>query len=110
MLCCIEIETEDGHLIQELKALQETTDEVDIIESKNFNGDITTIELYVSLSINIIAVIVPVIKMYIENKKVSKMTIDGDRIELSNVSEELIKETLEKKLLVSSAGSGSEAK
>lgn len=110
MLCCIEIETEDGHLIQELKALQETTDEIDIIESKNFNGDITTIELYVSLSINIIAVIVPVIKMYIENKKVSKMTIDGDRIELSNVSEKLIKETLEKKLLVSSAGSGSEAK
>ena len=110
MLCCIEIETEDSCVIQGLKTLQETTDEIDIIESKNFNGDITTIELYVSLSINIIAVIVPVIKMYIDNKKVSKMTIDGDKIELSNVSEKLIKETLEKKLSVSSTENDSEAK
>lgn len=83
---------------EELIQLSESNENIELIQEKNFSGDITTIELYVSLGINVIAVLVPVIKKLIDKQKISGLTIDGDKIEVKNVSEKLIEEVITKKL------------
>lgn len=69
--------------------LANSNENIEIIQEKNFSGDITTIELYVSMGINVIAIVVPIIKTLIKNHKISSVTIDGDKIEAKNISEEL---------------------
>lgn len=81
--------------MEDLYDLVETHGELDIIEEKNFNGDLTTLTLYVSWSITTITILIPVIKTLIKHKKISSLKIDGKKIELTNVSEELIVKTLE---------------
>ena len=73
----------------DLFELANSNENIDIIQEKNFSGDITTIELYVSMGINVIAVVVPIIKTLIKHHKISSVTIDGDKIEAKNISEEL---------------------
>ena len=78
--------------------LADSSGDIEIIQGKNFSGDITTVELYISLAVNIATLVVPILKALIKQKKVSSIKIDGDKIELSNVSDELIEKVLDKKL------------
>lgn len=75
--------------------LSETYDELDVIEEKSFNGDLSTVSLYISLTVNIITVLTPIITALIKKKKVSSLKMEGDKIELENVSEDLIKQLFE---------------
>ena len=70
-------------------------EEVTVATEKNFNGDLTTIELYISEGLNILFLIVSLIKSYIKQKKVSSLVLDKDKIELHNVSEETIMKVLD---------------
>lgn len=81
-----------------LLELADSSEDVEIIQEKNFSGDITTVELYISLAVNVVTLVVPILKALIKQKKVSSIKIDGDKIELSNVSDELIEKVLNKKL------------
>ena len=81
-----------------LLELVDSSEDIEIIQEKNFSGDITTVELYISLAVNVVTLVVPILKALIKQKKVSSIKIDGDKIELSNVSDELIEKVLNKKL------------
>ena len=81
-----------------LLELTDSSEDVEIIQEKNFSGDITPVELYISLAVNVVTLVVPILKALIKQKKVSSIKIDGDKIELSNVSDELIEKVLDKKL------------
>lgn len=81
-----------------LYKLAEEQENIDIIEEKSFNGNLTNIELYISLTVNVIAVIVPVIKTLIKQNKVSSLKMDGKKIELVNVSQDLIEQILKEKI------------
>lgn len=91
----IQIETFDPSVTEELKRLSDCNENIDIIHGHNFSGDLTNIELYVELTIGVIAVITPVITALIKNHKITSIKIDNDKIELTNVSskntEEFIK-------------------
>ena len=90
----IEIEMDEVEYASELIRLAETNEDMDIITEKNFSGDLTTIELYISLTINVVTVLVPIIKSLIKHKKISSLKIDGQKIEVNNVSQELIEKIL----------------
>lgn len=80
--------------ISEIYTLATQSQELDIIEEKNFNGDLTTITLYVSLAANVFSILMPLLKTLIKTKKISSLKIDGNKIELMNVSEKLIEDLL----------------
>lgn len=94
----IEIEMDEVEYASELIRLAETNEDMDIITEKNFSGDLTTIELYISLTINAVTVLVPIIKSLIKHKKISSLKIDGQKIEVNNVSQELIEKILKEKM------------
>ena len=94
----IEIEMDEVEYASELLRLAETNDEMDIITEKNFSGDLTTIELYISLTVNLVTILVPIIKSLIKHKKISSLKIDGQKIEVNNVSQELIEKILKQKM------------
>lgn len=98
----IEIEIDDVEYAANLIKLAETNEDIDIITEKNFSGDLTTIELYISLTINVVTVLVPIIKSLIKHKKISSLKIDGQKIEVNNVSQELIETILKKKMEIES--------
>ena len=89
----IEIEIEEMEDIRKLMQMEEENDEIDIITEKNFTGDITKIEMFIGA----FEILIPLIRSLIKNKKVSSMTLDGEKIELKNVSEELIEKVLKEK-------------
>lgn len=64
----IEIEMDEVEYASELIRLAETNEDMDIITEKNFSGDLTTIELYISLTINVVTVLVPIIKSLIKHR------------------------------------------
>ena len=78
--------------------MAEKYDDITAIEEKSFTGDVTTIELYVSVVINVLTIVGAAVNALIAKKKVSSVKIDGDKIELNNVSEDLIKHVVESKL------------
>lgn len=94
----IEIEMDEVEYASELIRLAETNEDMDIITEKNFSGDLTTIELYISLTINVVTVLVPIIKSLIKHTKISSLKIDGQKIEVNNVSQELIEKILKEKM------------
>lgn len=94
----IEIEMDEVEYVSELIRLAETNEDMDIITEKNFSGDLTTIELYISLTINVVTVLVPIIKSLIKHKKISSLKIDGQKLEVNNVSQELIEKILVQKM------------
>lgn len=94
----IEIETDELEYVSELIELSELNDDIDLITEKSFNGDLTIIELYISLTFNIIAIVVPIIKTLIKQRKISSLKIDGQKIEINNVSQELIAKILTDKM------------
>lgn len=97
----IQIETVDFNIIEEFRKLSERDENIDVIHGRNFNGDLTNIELYVELTIGVIAAITPIIVALIKNHKITSIKVDGDKMELTNVSskttEEFIKEYFESK-------------
>lgn len=101
MMNFIQLDVVDSRDIQELFDLAGKNENIDIIQGKNFSGDITTIELYISMAVNVMAVVVPLLKTLIKQNKLSSLKINGDKIELINVSEELIEKVLEQKLKIS---------
>lgn len=70
---------------------------VDVIKERNFNGDITTVELFISMGINILTLIVSIINMKIQQNKVSSLKINDDSIELNNVTQDLLEKILRQK-------------
>ena len=95
MMYQIQMVVEESEIVEKFYELAETYEELDVIEEKSFNGDLTTITLYISLTGNIIAILVPIIKTLIEQRKVSKLKMDKEKIELENVSEGLIKQLIQ---------------
>lgn len=98
MLHQIQIEFNNPDDAKEILTLAEKYSEITAIEEKSFTGDVTTIELYVSVAINILTIVGAAVNALIAKKKVSSVKIDGDKIELNNVSEDLIKRIVESKL------------
>lgn len=47
--------------------------------------------------IGALEILIPLVRSLIKNKKVSSMKLDGEKIELKNVSEELIEKVLKEK-------------
>ncbi len=92
------LECEDLNVYQEIYEISKNTDDFEVINEKNFTGDITIVEMFFEALPTILAIIIPVLIEKIKKKKVSSLKIDGDIIELKNVSEELLKEVLEKKM------------
>ena len=93
MVCLQIFCLDDGYSIK--NSLSDQSDIV-MINEKGFNGE-TIIELFVN-SIPAMAIIASLLIEKIKNKKVSKIVIDGDKLELEGVSEELIKDILSKKM------------
>lgn len=94
----VELEVDSLEDVHELFDLADKNENIDIITQKNFNGDVTTIELYISLAVNVIAVVVPVINALISQRRVSSLKIDGDKIEVENVTQDLIEKILNENL------------
>ncbi len=94
----VELEVDSLEDVHELFDLADKNENIDIITQKNFNGDVTTIELYISLAVNVIAVVVPVINALISQRRVSSVKIDGDKIEVENVTQDLIEKILNENL------------
>lgn len=92
----IQIETLDFSVLSELESYLVETKSIDIIQGRNFSGDITNIELYFRLTTDVIAVLMPIITLLIQKKRISSIKIDGNKIELENVSHELAEEALRK--------------
>lgn len=86
----IELEIDESKSFDELIELSEKEEDIDIITEKNFTGDITTIEIFVAT----LEVLVPAIVAMIKKRKISSMKIDGEKIEVKNVSEKLIEKVL----------------
>lgn len=98
MLHQIEIAFLNQEDATEILSLAERYDEIEAIHEKNFTGDVTTIELYVSVAVNVLALVSSTVTSLIAKKKTSSVKIDGEKIEVTNVSEELIKQIVESKL------------
>ena len=94
----IELEIDELEYAFELLKLAEENEDIDLITEKNFTGDLTMIELYISLSLNVITLIVPIIKALIKQKRVSSLKIDGEKIEVTNVSQDLVETILREKM------------
>ncbi len=92
----IQIETLDFNVLSELESYLGENENIDIIQGRNFSGDLTNIELYFRLATDVIAVLTPIITLLIQKKRVSSIKIDGNKIELENVSHELAEEALRK--------------
>ena len=94
----IKIDLENLSDANELLNLADSNENIDVIQEKNFNGDITTLELYISMTLNVIALIVPVLIKLIKYKKIESLVIDGDKIEVKNISEDLAEKIIFNKL------------
>lgn len=62
----IQIETLDFSVLSELESCLGDNKSIDIIQGRNFSGDITNIELYFRLATDVIAVLTPVITLLIQ--------------------------------------------
>lgn len=98
MLHQIQIEFHNPEDARDILSLTEQYDDITAIEEKSFTGDVTTIELYVSVAINVLTIVGAAVNALIAKKKVSSVKIDGDKIELNNVSEDMIKRIVQRKL------------
>ena len=92
----IQIETIDPAVIEGLCKLSDSNENIDIIQSHSFSGDLTNIELYVKLTAGVIAAITPIITALIKNNKITSLKIDNDKIELNNASSKTTKELIQK--------------
>ena len=91
----IQIETIDTSLYQELQNILQDSN-IDIIQGRNFSGDLTNIEIYIPHIVTAINIVVPVVIKLIKKNRVSSVKIDGKKIELKNVSNKVAEEALNK--------------
>jgi hypothetical protein len=105
----IQIETLDFSVLSELESYFDNNENIDIIQGRNFSGDLTNIELYFRLATDVIAVLTPIITLLIQKKRISSIKIDGNKIELENVSHELAEEALKKHFEMLQSGDGNDA-
>lgn len=96
----IDVEVRNIELARELIDNAEKNKDIDIIVEKNFNGDLQTIQLYVDLAALAISTITLAFDIYSlkKNNNLSSLKIDGKKIEVNNVSEELIKKIIKMKM------------
>jgi hypothetical protein len=104
----IQIETLDFSVLSELESYFDNNENIDIIQGRNFSGDLTNIELYFRLATDVIAVLTPIITLLIQKKRISSIKIDGNKIELENVSHELAEEALKKHFEMLQSGDGND--
>lgn len=95
----IQIEFSDLEDAKEVLELAEKYEDIEAIQEKKFSGDITVIELYISMAVNIITIASVTIKTLIEQKKISSLVIDGEKIELKNVPIELVEKVINQHLM-----------
>ena len=100
----IKIDIGNPNDAEELLNMADQIAEIDVIQERGFNGDITTIELYISMAVNVITIITSMIGTLIQHKKVSSLKINGETLEINNVSQELVERIMRKKLGVSETG------
>ena len=91
----IQIETIYTSLFQELQNILQDSN-IDIIQGRNFSGDLTNIEIYIPHIVTAINIVVPVVIKLIKKNRVSSVKIDGKKIELKNVSNMVAEEALNK--------------
>ncbi len=101
----IKIDLWDPNDASELIKIAKENEGIDTVQEKNFSGDITTLELYISLGVNVLTIIVSVINTLIEKKKVSSIKIDGEAVEINNVSQDLIEKVINAKLNIPESNS-----
>ena len=82
----IQIEFSDLEDAKEVLELAEKYEDIEAIQEKKFSGDITTIASVT-------------IKTLIEQKKISSLVIDGEKIELKNVPIELVEKVINQHLM-----------
>lgn len=77
-------------LLKETRAL--------ILFRKRISAEILLLWSYICLGVNVITIIVSVINTLIQKKKVSSIKVNGETIEIKNVSQDLIEKVLNAKL------------
>ncbi len=88
------IETTNRKAAEEAARVLNEIDNVDVIEGRNFSGEISTIEIYLPLITSVIVAVVPIITALINKHKMSSIKIDGNKLELTNISSELAENVL----------------
>lgn len=88
------IETTNRKAAEEAARVLNEIDNVDVIEGRNFSGEISTIEIYLPLITSVIVAVVPIITSLINKHKMSSIKIDGNKLELTNISSELAENVL----------------
>lgn len=91
----IEIETYDSEVFEILKKVTDDNENMDIIQGKNFSGNISNIEIYAPLIISVISTITPILMTLINKHRISSIKIDGDKLDISNASEKITKLVVE---------------
>lgn len=94
----IVIETANIIDAKDLVARLNRIEEIDVIEGRNFSGELSAIEVYLPLVASVIVAITPMITAFINKNKASSIKIDGEKIELTNVSSDLAEKVLEEYL------------
>lgn len=92
------IETTNRKDAEEVARMLNEIDNVDVIVGRNFSGEISTIEIYLPLITSVLVAVTPIITSLINKHKMSSIKIDGDKIELTNVSSELAEDVLKQYL------------
>ena len=94
----IELTIDEIRDAKELFELADRNEDITITRGDDFiaGEDLTSIGLTISLAVNVITVIAPIIEQLIKQKKVSSIKIDGKKIEVTNVSRDLIEDLVKK--------------
>ena len=79
MLHQIQVEFHNPEDAREVLSLAEQYDDITAIEEKSFTGDVTTIELYVSVAINVLTIVGAAINALIAKKKGSSVKTNGEK-------------------------------
>ena len=79
MLYQIQIEFHNPEDAREILSLAERYEDITAIEEKSFTGDATTIELYVSVAINILTILGAAVNALTAKKKVSSVKTNGEK-------------------------------
>ncbi len=91
----IEIDALDSEVFNLLKKEIGDNENIDIIQGKNFSGNISNIEVYASLAVSVISTITPIVLYLINKHRISSIKIDGDKLEITNASETITKKVIE---------------
>lgn len=91
----IEIDAFDSEVFHTLQKAIGDNENIDIIQGKNFSGNISNIEIYAPLVVSVISAITPIVLSLISKHRISSIKIDGDKLDITNVSEAIAKKVVE---------------